>query len=287
MFKNIQHFENEPVKNYTTFRIGGPAKYFVLPKNLDELKEVLNICKTHNMRYFVIGNGSNILASDKGFDGVIISLKHFNSIKKRKYRGNVYVTCGCGVNLFNLNKYLCENSIEGLEWSYGIPASVGGAIKMNAGAYNHSIGEFVKKIIVLKEGKIKSIKNPKFEYRKSPINDEIVLYAQFSLLIGNKENIKNQMETNLSKRKKSQPYDMASAGSVFKRNGNLFPAKVIDDLGLKGLRLGDAMISKKHTGFIINLGNASFSDISKLIALLKKIFNAFNYSFEEEIIYLI
>ena len=286
MFESIEKKENELLKNHTTFKIGGPAKYFLLPKNVKELSFAIEQCKLNKLNYFIIGNGSNLLVSDNGFDGAVISLKHFDKIKTRKHKNHIYVTAYSGVNLFTLNKFLAKNGITGLEWSYGIPGSIGGAIKMNAGAYGHETSEFVNKIVVLKNGRIKEIKNPKFSYRNGPINDEIVLYAVFSLSFGEKNNIYNQMKDNLNKRKNTQPYSFPSAGSVFKRNNELYPAKIIDNLGLKGLKIGDAMISTKHAGFIINLGNATFREVVKLINLLKKIFKYYNYNFKEEIIYL-
>lgn len=286
LFGNIDVKENESLKEHTTFKIGGYAKFFAVPKNIKELKQILEICKTHNMPYFLIGNGSNILIKDEGYDGVVISFKKFNDIKifKKKDFESVYVESG--VNLFNLNQLLQNNSISGLEWSYGIPGTIGGAIKMNAGAFNHSIFEFLEEITVIKNGKIKKIKEFKSEYRNSFLSNEIIVSAKLKLKSGNMHDILIKMNEFLNIRKEKQPYNFPSAGSIFKRNNEIIPAKIIDDLGLKGLRMGDAMISHKHSGFIVNLGNAKAIDVIKLINCIKQIAAYAGFLFEEEIIYL-
>lgn len=286
MFENIEVLENEPLNLHTTFKIGGTAKYFCTPKNIYQLKKILKICKTKHIRYFIIGNGSNLLINDNGFDGIIISLKEFNNIKiveKEEYK-SVYIESG--VNLFTLNLFLQKREISGLEWSYGIPGTVGGAIKMNAGAFNHCIFDFLEEITVLKDGKIIKLNNLKSEYRKSFLTDEIIISCKIKLKNGNMHDILNQMNEYLNIRKEKQPYNFPSAGSIFKRNGDIIPAKIIDDLGLKGLRYGDAMISTKHAGFIINVGNATCNDVKKLINLIKKILAYNGILIEEEIIYL-
>ncbi len=286
IFGSLEVKENEPLKEHTTFKIGGNAKYYAEPKNIKELKKLLEICKSTNMRYFIIGNGSNLLASDNGFDGLIVSLKNFNDMKIQKNKGFESVCVGAGVNLFLLNKNLANNGITGLEWSYGIPGTLGGAIKMNAGAFNHSIFEFLEELTVIKNGKLKRINNLKAEYRNSFLTDEIVLSAKLKLKSGNMHDILNKMNEYLSIRREKQPYNLPSAGSVFKRNADIIPAKIIDVLGLKGLRMGGAMVSTKHAGFIVNVDNAKSEDVNKLINLIKKIAAYNGFLFEEEIIYL-
>lgn len=286
IFGSLEIKENEPLKEHTTFKIGGDAKYYAEPKNIKELKKLLEICKSTNMRYFIIGNGSNLLASDNGFDGLIISLKNFNDMKIQKNKGFESVCVGAGINLFLLNKNLANNGISGLEWSYGIPGTLGGAIKMNAGAFNHCIFEFLEELTVIKNGKLKKINNLKAEYRNSFLIDEIVISAKLKLKSGNMHDILNKMNEYLSIRREKQPYNLPSAGSVFKRNADIIPAKIIDDLGLKGLRMGGAMISTKHAGFIVNVDNAKSEDVNKLINLIKKIAAYNGFLFEEEIIYL-
>ena len=285
MFDKIECIENELLKNHTSFKIGGPCKFFVCPKNISELKKALSICKRNNLNYFILGNGTNLLVDDKGFDGVIISLKHFNKTKIRKYAGFTIVSLGPGVNLFNLNKTLLKSQISGLEWSYGIPGSVGGAVKMNAGAYEGQISDFLYEIKYLKNGKVHCQKNFKGDYRKG-FDDGIILNVKFKLKKGNMVEIEEKMNNHLNLRKLNQPYDKPSAGSVFKRSNEIIPSKLIDEFGLKGMRIGDAMISKKHAGFIVNLGNATSEDVLKLIKLIKLIFKSQKIDLEEEIIYL-
>lgn len=285
-FGNIEVRIGESLKEHSTFKIGGRAKYFALPKSIKELKYILEICKTQNMRYFIIGNGSNLLIKDEDFDGVVISLKNFNSVKIVKKRDYESIYVESGISLFQLNKFLQNNSISGLEWSYGIPGTLGGAIKMNAGAFNRSIFEFLEEITVLKNNKILKIKDFKSEYRNSYLSDEIILSAKLKLKSGNMHNILDKMNEYLNIRKEKQPYNFPSAGSVFKRNGEIIPAKIIDELGLKGLRMGDAMISTKHAGFIVNLDDAKAEDVIKLINIIKQIAAYAGFLFEEEIIYL-
>lgn len=286
IFGSIEVKENEFLRDHTTFKIGGAAKYYAEPKNIRELKKILEICKSMHIRYFVIGNGSNLLADDNGFDGLIISLKNFNDIKILKNKDFESVYVGAGVNLFQLNKILADNGISGLEWSYGIPASLGGAIKMNAGAFNHCIFDFLKELTVIKNGKLKKINKLKAAYRNSFLTDEIVISAKLKLKNGNMHDIFNKMNEYLSIRREKQPYNFPSAGSIFKRNADIIPAKIIDNLGLKGLRIGGAMVSTKHAGFIVNVDNASCKDVNKLINLIKQIAAYNGFSFEEEIIYL-
>lgn len=285
MFEKFEVLKNEEMTNHTSFKIGGPVKYLLYPKNINELKSILSICKKNNLEYFILGNGTNLLVSDKGFDGTIISLKNFNKIKSRMYYGIYYLTCGAGVNMSILNKYLLNKSISGLEWSYGIPGSVGGAVRMNAGAFENSIGNFIYEIKYLKESKVCICRDFKFDYRKG-FDEGIILSIKLKLKKGNQIDIKEKMNNYITLRKLYQPYDYPSAGSVFKRKENLLPAKIMDDLGLKGMRVGDAMISTKHAGFIINLNQATAEDVLKLINLIEIIFNSKGYKFEREIIYL-
>lgn len=286
IFKGLKVKKDEPLKNHTTFKIGGNAKYYAEPKNIRQLKKLLEICKNANMRYFIIGNGSNLLASDNGFDGLIISLKNFNGMKIQKNKGFESVCVGAGVNLFLLNKNLANNGISGLEWSYGIPGTLGGTIKMNAGAFGHCIFEFVHEITVIEDGEIKKLKEFQAEYRNSFLTNKIIISAVLKLKNGNMHSILEKMNEYLITRKEKQPYNLPSAGSVFKRNGEIIPAKIIDELGLKGLRMGGAMISTKHAGFIVNVDNASFNDVFKLINIIKKIVAYSGILLEEEIIYL-
>lgn len=282
---NLKIQENEDMKKHTTFKIGGNARFFITPQNIQQLLKAIAFAKSKNLPYFILGNGSNLLVDDKGYNGVVISLKELNKISLKKQGKRNLVDVEAGVNLFKLNQFLAKNNISGLEWSYGIPASFGGSVKMNAGAFENCIGDFLCEITVLKDGKIKKLKKLNFSYRNSFLTNEIVLSGRLKLKDGNQEEIENKMSSFLTKRRQTQPYDLPSAGSIFKRN-NFLPAKIIDDFGLKGLTLGEAQISKKHAGFIVNLGNATSKDVLKLIHIIKILAKEEGYEFNEEIIHL-
>lgn len=268
MFNGIEIIDNADLKNYCTFKIGGRGT-IVFPKNVNELKKIVKECDKNNLKYFILGNGSNLLFSDFEIYTILVSLKYFNEIRQVK-KDEVFV--GAGVNLFPLNIYLKNHNLSGLEWSYGIPGSIGGAIFMNAGAFGHSISENILNVKVIKCGKVENIskKNLEFSYRKSNING-IILGATMKFKEGNLDEIAFLQQDYLERRKISQPYDKFSAGSVFKRNieKNIIPAKLIDTLGLKGTRIGGAEISKKHAGFIVNNGDAKAIDVLALIEYIK------------------
>ena len=268
MFNGIEIIDNADLKNYCTFKIGGRGT-IVFPKNVNELKKIVKECDKNNLKYFILGNGSNLLFSDFEINTILVSLKYFNEIRQVK-KDEVFV--GAGVNLFPLNIYLKNHNLSGLEWSYGIPGSIGGAIFMNAGAFGHSISENILNVKVIKCGKVENIskKNLEFSYRKSNING-IILGATMKFKEGNLDEIAFLQQDYLERRKMSQPYDKFSAGSVFKRNieKNIIPAKLIDTLGLKGTRIGGAEISKKHAGFIVNNGDAKAIDVLALIEYIK------------------
>ena len=268
MFNGIEIIENADLKNYCTFKIGGRGT-IVFPKDVYELKRIVKECDKNNLNYFILGNGSNLLFSDFEINTILVSLKYFNEIRQVK-KDEVFV--GAGVNLFPFNIYLKNHNLSGLEWSYGIPATVGGAIFMNAGAFGHSISENILNVKVLKCGKVVNIskKNLEFSYRESNING-IILGATMKFKIRNLDEIAFLQQDYLERRKMSQPYDKFSAGSVFKRNieKNIIPAKIIDTFGLKGTRIGGAEISKKHAGFIVNNGDAKAIDVLALIEYIK------------------
>lgn len=268
MFNGLEVIEKADLKKYCTFKIGGRGT-IVFPKNVVELKKLIRECQKLNKNYFILGNGSNLLFSDFEINTILVSLKYFNEIRQVK-KDEVFV--GAGVNLFPLNIYLKNHNLSGLEWSYGIPGSIGGAIFMNAGAFGHSISENILNIKVLKCGKVENIskKNLEFSYRKSNING-IILGATMKFKEGNLDEIAFLQQDFLERRKMSQPYDKFSAGSVFKRDieKNIIPAKIIDTFGLKGTRIGGAEISKKHAGFIVNNGDAKAIDVLALIEYIK------------------
>ena len=266
MFNGIEIIENANLKEFCTFHIGGRGSV-LFPKDIFELKRVIRECERLNLRYFILGNGSNLLFPDYDLDMILISLKYFNQIKM-KSKDVVYAEAG--VPLFALNIFLKNHCLGGFEWSFGIPASVGGMVFMNAGAFSHSVMENVDKVKILKNGKVQIVKREDidFSYRKSNI-EGIILGVFLKFFVKNIDVIAKQQQFFLEERKKSQPFDKFSAGSVFKRENDFIPAKAIDLCGLKGLQIGGAEISKKHAGFIINNGDAKQIDVLALIKYIE------------------
>lgn len=289
MFDEFEKKENVDLKDYSTIKIGGMAKIIVFPRDINELQKILKIIKKNNQKYIIFGNGSNILFSDKYFDGVVVSLKNINHIEKKGK--NVYV--GAGVNLFSLNMTLADIGLSGLEWSYGIPASMGGFVIMNGGCFEHEIGQFVEEVLVLKDDKLEILKkeNLSFEYRNSSLKKEkyIVLSVKLQLFKEKTQKIREKMQFFYDKKKISQPCEMPSLGSVFKRivgEETIYPAKIIDNLGLKGVRINGAEISKKHAGFIVNVGGATCQDVLSLIKFVEERLSQVGVFPEREIIVL-
>lgn len=271
MFEEFECLENVDLSNYSTMRTGGKAKYLVFPKNVKELQKILKIIKKSKQKFCIFGNGSNILFKDEGFEGVLINLKYLN--KFEVLDESVYV--GAGINLFYLNQLLQKNGLSGLEWSYGIPATLGGLVVNNGGCFGHEIADLVEEVFVLKGLKVLVLNRSEieFSYRNSSLKHKfIVLSAKLKLKHENPEVIKAKMIDYLETKRKSQPCEYPSLGSVFKRvhgEGILYPAKLIDNLGLKGVKIGGAEVSKKHAGFIINVGGATSRDIEDLIVFLE------------------
>lgn len=288
MFKDIEKLENVDLKNYSTMRTGGKAKLMLFPKNHIELISIIEECKKCNMKYFILGNGSNVLFDDNGFNGAIISLKHFNKIRVLK---NNIANVGAGINLFILNQQLAKMGLSGLEWSYGVPASLGGFVVMNGGCFGHEIGEFVKEVCVLHNGKIKVLKKDEmnFSYRNSSLKDYIIISVKLSLKNDTTDAIEKRMQMYFKQKCDSQPCELPSLGSVFKRiisQEIIYPAKLIDNMGLKGVKINGAEVSRKHAGFIVNNGNATSADVLALIEFLEKSLADISVKPEREIIVL-
>lgn len=264
--------EKELLKYHTSIKIGGECYALVEPESESELIKILQIFYTKKAPFYIIGNGTNLLVSDNGVKAFIIKLsKKFSSITKQKNE----LTVLAGASLFSLNKYAIEHALSGLEFSYGIPGSVGGAVFMNAGAYGGQISDAVKSVKVFYKNRIIIMpKNKlKFGYRKSIFQNNknyIILSATFSLIKKDKEEVKTKAESILEKRKLNHPKE-PSAGSVFKRNKKLIASKAIDEVGLKGFCVGGAKVSEKHAGFIINCGDATCVDVLKLVKHIQKI----------------
>ena len=267
MFENIEKLVDADLKNFCTFKIGGRGT-ILFPKNQFEIKRILNDCKKNRLEFFLLGNGSNVLFPDGEFKKVIIDLRKLNNIKITK-QGTIMAEAG--VRLFAFNKFLEQNGFMGFEWSYGIPATIGGLTFMNGGAFGEQVANYIKKVKIIKNGKISWInrKNIDFSYRKSNI-EGIILAVEFEFKKSDSRIIAEEQRKFFDIRKKTQPYDKFSAGSVFKRFGDKIPAIMIDKAGLKGVKIGGAEISTKHAGFIVNNGNATSKDVKDLIGLIKK-----------------
>ena len=279
---------NEPMRNHTSFKVGGNADLFVSVVNEDELKQALNYAKLKNLPITIIGNGSNLLVSDNGIRGLVIKIDiQFFKIEDNKK--DIVVTVGSGNKMMALGIQLKEKEISGFEELSGIPGTVGGAVFMNAGAYGKEMKDIVVSTKCMdKDGKIFELSNEdqKFEYRSSIFNQKeyIILETKLKLEKGNKENIEQKMKEYLNKRKEKQPLEYPSAGSTFKRQEGIITAKLIDECGLKGYKIGGAMVSEKHAGFIVNTGDATAKDIMDLIKHIKdKVYERYGVEIEEEI----
>ncbi|MDE4541212.1 UDP-N-acetylmuramate dehydrogenase [Thermoanaerobacterium sp. R66] len=262
---------NEPMSRHTSFRIGGPADVLIIPQSVDELIKVMGLIKAENIPYFILGNGTNIIVSDKGIRGVVIKL---TAIRKISVDGEIIVS-EAGALLSVIANTALDNELTGFEFASGIPGTLGGAITMNAGAYGPEIKDVVEKVEVIdKDGSIYEVKNGnmRFGYRSSLIQSDnlIAIRAWIHLKKGNYKDIKAKMDELNGLRKVKQPLEYPSAGSVFKRPEGFYAGKLIQDAGLQGYAIGGAQVSEKHCGFIINRGNATADDVLNLIAHIKK-----------------
>lgn len=278
--------ENESLSKYTTFKIGGPAQILVEVKSDDEVLKLMNTLDALNESYLIIGNGSNLLISDNGIKRpVIVFAKNYSKIEQID---ELCLYAEAGASLKSLATKALEIGLGGLEAISGIPGTVGGAVYMNAGAYGSEIKDVVTKIRCIKNDKIVEIctSEANFAHRKSIFQEKgyIILGAYFKLEKKDKKDIEAAQRDYTQRRKDKQPLEYPSAGSVFKRPEGYYASKLIEDAGLKGLTVGGAMVSKKHSGFIINTGSASFDDVVALIAKIKTIVKEkFSVSLEEEI----
>lgn len=260
--------EQESMRGYTTFRAGGPARYLVSPDKEEQLAAVLRICREEKLPCLVLGRGSNLLVSDSGFDGVVISMrKHFGEITVDRETG--ILTAQAGVSMPAAANAALEAGLSGLEFASGIPGTVGGGVLMNAGAYGGEFSQVLLDVRVMdQEGNVETVPVSRAElgYRTSIFahDKRVVLSCRMQLHPGKKEEIRERMEDYNGRRRQKQPLEYASAGSTFKRPTGYFAGKLIEDCGLKGYRVGDAQVSEKHAGFIINRGNASAADIYEL-----------------------
>lgn len=276
--------KDEPMKNHTSFKIGGIADEFCAASGKEEIAELINYAKEKDIPYFVMGNGSNILVSDKGIRGLVIKIS--GNFSEYEISGNI-IRAESGALLSTLAKAAQKAGLSGMEFAGGIPGTLGGAVYMNAGAYGGEMSGIVKSVTYLKSGEIKKIDNGfGFGYRKSIFADlgAVVLEAELELTKGNPEEIKAKMEDYKIRRTEKQPLNLPSAGSVFKRPEGHFAGRLIEDAGLKGFRIGGAEVSEKHAGFIVNTGGATADDVLALIKYIQKtVKEKFNVELETEV----
>ena len=284
-----QIFIDEPMKKHTSFKIGGDADVFIKVRKMEELKYAIDVALKNNINITIVGNGTNLLVKDKGIRGFVIKLE-FNHVKMEKINEEEYlVRVGSGVKLSGLAQILLQEELTGFEFASGIPGTIGGAVRMNAGAYGGEMKDIVlqTKCLNLEEYKNKVITSDvdkkitietldntqqQFTYRNSIFNNKkyIILETVLKLHKGNKEEIQAKMDEYLASRKEKQPIGIPNAGSTFKRGEDFITAKLIDECGLKGYSVGDAEVSTKHAGFIVNKGEATANDVLKLTKYVQK-----------------
>lgn len=276
----------EPMKKHTTFRIGGPADYFVTPGNEEEVKRAVAICKEEDAPYYIVGNGSNLLVSDEGYRGVVIQL--YKEMSEVRVEGSV-IRAQAGASLAKIAGAALEAGLAGFEFAAGIPGTLGGACVMNAGAYGGEMKDVLTDVTVLdEEGRLLTLEKDQLEmgYRTSVIARKgyTVLGAGIRLHEGDREKIRERMRDLKERRITKQPLEYPSAGSTFKRPEGYFAGKLIQDSGLRGFRVGDAMVSEKHCGFVINAGEATAADVDLLIRRVSaKVQEQFGVPLEPEV----
>ena len=285
IYKDDEIEFNADMKQNTSFKVGGTADVLLCPKEYSQLQETVRICNENNIPFIVLGNGSNILVRDGGIREVVIKLTSINFLEISQNK----IKAGSGVSLKEVSDFALENSLTGFEFACGIPGSVGGAVFMNAGAYNGEIKNVITQAEVLdREGNIKTLDKEQlsFDYRKSNIMEQgyIVLSAVFTLEYGDKETIKSTIDDLTARREEKQPLEYPSAGSTFKRPKGYFAGKLIQDCELKGFTIGGAAVSEKHSGFVINKGNATAKDVLDVISHVQEtVMQKFGVKLETEV----
>lgn len=260
-------FSDELMSRHTTFRIGGPADFFVMPSDLEQVRKIIAVCRENSVPYYIMGNGSNLLVGDKGYRGVLIQIsKKMSGIRVDEER----IIVQAGALLSKISAAACEASLTGMEFASGIPGTLGGALRMNAGAYGGEMRQIVETADVMTtEGEVMTLTGEELRmgYRTSVIsrNDYVALGAVLKLKKGDRTQIRALMNELKEKRVTKQPLEYGSAGSTFKRPEGYFAGKLIQDAGLRGYRIGDAQVSEKHCGFVINRGHATAADVTKLM----------------------
>ena len=281
--------QQEPMSRHTTFRIGGPADFYLCPHSTKEVQEIVEICKEENLPYFVLGNGSNLLVSDKGYRGVVIQLwKNFSDITVK----DCCIQAKAGALLSKVAVEALEAGLTGMEFASGIPGTIGGAAFMNAGAYGGEMKDIIKSVKVLDtQGEVRILPKEelKMGYRTSIVKEKgyTILSVELELSKGNREEIRNTMEDLKERRTSKQPLEMPSAGSTFKRPEGYFAGKLIMDSGLRGFSVGGAQVSEKHCGFVVNKGGATAMDVLNLIReVQRRVKEQFGVDLETEVRFL-
>ncbi len=294
--RNIEVRAEEPLSKHSSFRIGGNARYALFPKTRDELIYAINVCIQRKIKYMTVGNASNLLFDDLGFDGAVIFTERINAVEYIHSEGNTYVKAECGRMLTELASDTGKkHALTGLEFAYGIPGTVGGAVYMNAGAYGGQMSDVVVETeyydMNFKKVGVISLGEHDFSYRHSIFQehkDYIILSTKLKLCKGNAEAIISQMTKNMNARREKQPLELPNAGSTFKRPGeNIYVGKLIEEAGLKGYSVGGAQISEKHAGFTVNRGGASSLDVLSLIEYTQNVIKEkYDVALSPEIIYI-
>ena len=285
--ENIEYRQNEPMRAHTTFKIGGEADVFIIPASPAALISAVKKCTELEITYFILGNGSNLLVSDGGIEGAVISLSGINGISSDGEK----ITCGAGAMLSSVCLKALSLSLTGLEFAYGIPGTAGGALYMNAGAYGGQMADVIESAECLTaSGEIKTLKKEdmRLGYRSSVFKKGglIIISLTLALKKGDKAEIKAEMDELLNRRKQKQPLEYPSAGSTFKRPEGYFAGALIEKNGLKGLSVGGAQVSENHAGFVINRGGATAADVKALIGKIqKKVFENDGVMLEPEVIF--
>ena len=280
----------EPMEKHTTFRIGGPADYFLCPQTAEELKAVIHVCKETGTPYFILGNGSNLLVSDKGYRGAVIQI--WKNMSEVSVEDETKIRAQAGAQLSKIASCALEQSLEGFEFAAGIPGTLGGAVVMNAGAYGGEMKDVLKEVTVMTgNGEILTLPAEKLEmgYRTSVVktNGYLVLGAVIELEKGDQEAIKTRMKELTEQRVGKQPLEFPSAGSTFKRPEGYFAGKLIMDAGLRGYQTGGAQVAEKHCGFVINKDNATAADVCRLMKDVQdKVKEQFGVTLEPEVKFL-
>lgn len=274
---------DEPMKNHTSFKIGGPADVMIIPNSIEELRNAVKMCRDNNINFYIMGNGTNLLVKDGGMRGAVIKVNE--GLNNIYLEGNT-IHCEAGVLLTAVSRTAMANSLTGVEFANGIPGTIGGAVTMNAGAYGGEMKDVITSVKVLDtDNNILEYTNKEmnFRYRGSRVVDEnlIVLAIEIGLKKGDLAEIEATMKDLTFKRTSKQPLELPSAGSTFKRPVGYFAGKLIEDSGLRGLKLGGAQVSEKHCGFVVNFDNATCKDVQQLISVVQKTIRD-NYDLELE-----